>query len=52
MTRPIDKNQFVDALCERKLTRRDINKALAAVGIGVMSLPLTQRMAQATVRLE
>lgn len=49
MTTPMDKNQLVDALCERKLTRREINKALAAVGIGVMTLPLTQRMAQANV---
>jgi spermidine/putrescine transport system substrate-binding protein len=43
----MDKKEFLDRLRSRNLTRRDVNKVLAAAGVGVMSLPLMPGRASA-----
>ncbi len=40
MTKRMCRNEFADKLFEGKLTRREVAKALAGVGVGVAALPL------------
>ncbi len=43
----MEKNRFLDLLAEGKLSRRDITKVLASVGIGMATMPLVRRPAAA-----
>lgn len=43
----MDKNALIDGLASGRLTRRDLGKALAAVGVGMVSVPLLGRGAAA-----
>lgn len=44
----MDINKFKDRLAAGTLTRRDMNKALAAVGLAMATVPVVPRMASAT----
>jgi spermidine/putrescine transport system substrate-binding protein len=43
----MEKNEFIDKLCEGRLTRRDFNKALAATGLALVSVPMATRAPKA-----
>lgn len=43
----MEPTEFVDRLAERRLTRRDLCRALGAVGVGVATLPVVARRAAA-----
>ena len=43
----MEKNELLDKMAERKISRRDINKALAAVGVGVFSMSMMSGRATA-----
>jgi spermidine/putrescine transport system substrate-binding protein len=43
----MEKNRFLDLLAEGKLSRREMTKALAAVGLGLATVPVARRRAAA-----
>jgi spermidine/putrescine transport system substrate-binding protein len=43
----MEKNRFLDLLAEGKLSRRDMTKALASVGLGLATVPVVRRPASA-----
>lgn len=43
----METNRFLDLLAEGKLSRRDITKVLASVGVGLVTVPVLQRSAKA-----
>ncbi len=43
----MDINRFKDQLAAGTMTRRDFKKALAAVGVGMATVPMTRRAARA-----
>ena len=43
----MDSNEFKDKLVSRKMTRRELNKALAAVGLTMAAFPIVSRHARA-----
>ena len=43
----MDTNEFKDKLAAGTMTRREMNKALAAVGLAAVTMPLTPRLASA-----
>jgi len=43
----MDKNEFEDQLFTRKISRRDLNRTLASVGVAMITLPLVSRSADA-----
>jgi spermidine/putrescine transport system substrate-binding protein len=43
----MEKNQILDLLAAGKLTRRDLSKALAGLGLGLVAMPITRRRAAA-----
>ncbi len=47
MTRKIELSEFKDGLAKKAFTRRDIHKALMAVGVGVLTLPYIRPAAAA-----
>mgnify|MGYP000193043700 CR=1 FL=1 len=45
----MEKNRFMDLMAEGKMTRRQMTKALASVGLGLMTVPVMKRPAAAAV---
>ena len=46
MTKPMEKNEFVDKLCAGKLDRRAFNRVLASVGLATVAMPLVPQWAR------
>ena len=44
MSKQVGPTEFFDNLCAGKLSRRQVNKILAAVGIGMLTVPVTSRV--------
>lgn len=47
----MERNEFLDRLLGRRLTRREFGRALAAAGLGLAALPLRPSAARAAARL-
>jgi spermidine/putrescine transport system substrate-binding protein len=43
----MEKNELMDRIADRTLTRRDFHKALASVGLAMVAVPVTSRLARA-----
>ncbi len=51
MSRKMELSEFKDRLGEGKMTRREVNRVLASVGIATVSVPLTGNWAHAATNL-